>query len=236
MLIPVSPLTASLLRIPCELVLDMGFVPALQDPGSRERQGLLHSFNRTVSAGQGSPWGGCGWGGGILRGAQLPPCTGLTPLHVGAGVPAAGGDGDQVGACAALQRVTLPGAVRGHGECHTLRGRGGAGLDVGVRATPGLVCVWGCPRREGSVVLEYDALFAAERVPAPGLGALLNAALGSGGARTGLAVGTAPVLRNVALGECGGPAGDGGGGGCAITGPSRAGPGCPLGGERGWWW
>lgn len=65
----------------------------------------------------------------------------------------------------------------------------------------------GCPRREGSVVLEYDALFAAERVQAPGLGALLNAALGSGGARPGLAVGTAPVLRNVALGECGACAG-----------------------------
>lgn len=53
-------------------------------------------------------------------------------------------------------------------------------------------------------MLEYDALFAAERVRAPGLGALLDAALGSGGARPGLAVGAAPVLRNVALGECGG--------------------------------
>ncbi|NXE81682.1 IMPG2 protein, partial [Cochlearius cochlearius] len=42
-------LRASLLRIPCELVLDMGFIPALQDPGSRERRGLLHSFNRTVA-------------------------------------------------------------------------------------------------------------------------------------------------------------------------------------------
>ncbi|NXD40907.1 IMPG2 protein, partial [Copsychus sechellarum] len=41
-------LRASLLRIPCELVLDMGFVPALQDPGSPERQELLHSFNQTV--------------------------------------------------------------------------------------------------------------------------------------------------------------------------------------------
>ena len=56
-------------------------------------------------------------------------------------------------------------------------------------------------------MLEYDALFAAERVQAPGLGALLNAALGSGGARPGLAVGAAPVLRNVALGECGACAG-----------------------------
>ena len=52
MLIPVSP-AASLLRIPCELVLDMGFVPALQDPTSCEHRGLLHSFNRTVSAGRG---------------------------------------------------------------------------------------------------------------------------------------------------------------------------------------
>lgn len=52
-LMPVSPPTASLLRIPCELVLDMGFIPALQDPGSHERQLLLHSFNRTVRMGQG---------------------------------------------------------------------------------------------------------------------------------------------------------------------------------------
>ncbi|NXH71358.1 IMPG2 protein, partial [Hydrobates tethys] len=112
-------LRASLLRIPCELVLDMGFVPALQDPGSRERWGLLHSFNRTVA-----------------------------PLF-----------------------MSVPGFL---------------GLEVtGIR--------------EGSVVLEYDALFAAERVQAPGLGALLNATLGSGGAWPGLAVGAAPVLRNVAL-------------------------------------
>lgn len=75
-------------------------------------------------------------------------------------------------------------------------------LDREVRAaTPGLVV--GCPLREGSVVLEYDALFAAERVQAPGLGELLDGALGSGGNRPGLAVGTAPVLRNVALGERG---------------------------------
>ncbi|XP_042654823.1 uncharacterized protein LOC116965303 [Tyto alba] len=112
-------LRASLLRIPCELVLDMGFVPALQDPGSHERRGLLHSFNRTV-----------------------------VPLF-----------------------MSVPGFLR---------------LEVtGIR--------------EGSVVLQYDALFAAERVPAPGLGALLDAALGSGSARPGLAVGTAPVLRHVAL-------------------------------------
>ncbi|NWS21828.1 IMPG2 protein, partial [Pachyramphus minor] len=42
-------LKASLLRIPCELVLDTGFIPALRDPGSRERQELLHSFNQTVT-------------------------------------------------------------------------------------------------------------------------------------------------------------------------------------------
>ncbi|KAM6078128.1 uncharacterized protein LJ206_008459 isoform 1-T1 [Theristicus caerulescens] len=114
-------LRASLLRIPCELVLDMRFVPALQDPRSRERRGLLHSFNRTVA-----------------------------PLF-----------------------MSVPGFLR---------------LEVtGIR--------------EGSVVLEYDALFAAERVQVPGLGALLNTALGSGGARPGLAVGAAPVLRNVALAE-----------------------------------
>ncbi|XP_074455025.1 uncharacterized protein LOC141747914 isoform X2 [Larus michahellis] len=109
-------LRASILRIPCELVLDMGFIPALQDPGSREHRDLLHSFNRTVA-----------------------------PLF-----------------------MSVPGFLR---------------LEVtGIR--------------EGSVVLEYDAVLAAERVPAAGLGALLDAALGSG--RAGLAVGSAPVLRNVA--------------------------------------
>ncbi|NXX12288.1 IMPG2 protein, partial [Podargus strigoides] len=108
-------LRASLLRIPCELVLDMGFVPALQDPRSHERQVLLHSFNRTV-----------------------------TPLF-----------------------TSVPGFLW---------------LEVtGIR--------W------GSVVLRYDALFAAERVQVTGLGALLDAALGW----PGLAVGTAPVLRHVAL-------------------------------------
>ncbi|NXS66066.1 IMPG2 protein, partial [Pandion haliaetus] len=131
-------LRASLLRIPCELVLDMGFVPALQDPGSRERQGLLHSFNRTVA-----------------------------PLF-----------------------MSVPGFLR---------------LEVtGIR--------------EGSVVLEYDALFVAERVQAPGLGELLNAALGSGGNRPGLAVGTAPVLRNVALGRPLDP--------CAVLFACRAGFAC----------
>ncbi|NXM50494.1 IMPG2 protein, partial [Gymnorhina tibicen] len=112
-------LRASLLRIPCELVLDMVFVPALQDPGSHERQELLHSFNQTV-----------------------------TPLF-----------------------TSVPGFLR---------------LEVtGIR--------W------GSVVLRYDALFAAEQLPVPGLDELLEAALGSASARPGLAVGTAPVLHHAAL-------------------------------------
>ncbi|NWI42986.1 IMPG2 protein, partial [Picathartes gymnocephalus] len=112
-------LRASLLRIPCELVLDMGFIPALHDPGSQERQELLHSFNQTVA-----------------------------PLF-----------------------SSVPGFLR---------------LEVtGIR--------W------GSVVLSYNALFAAEQLQLPGLDELLEAALGSAGARPGLAVGTAPVLRHVAL-------------------------------------
>ncbi|NXB15960.1 IMPG2 protein, partial [Rhagologus leucostigma] len=112
-------LRASLLPIPCELVLDMAFVPALQDPDSHERQELLHSFNQTV-----------------------------TPLF-----------------------TSVPGFLR---------------LEVtGIR--------W------GSVVLRYDALFAAEQLPVPGLDELLEAALGSASARPGLAVGTARVLRHAAL-------------------------------------
>ncbi|XP_057891767.1 nascent polypeptide-associated complex subunit alpha, muscle-specific form-like [Melospiza georgiana] len=112
-------LRAPLLRIPCELVLDMAFVPALQDPGSPERQELLHSFNETV-----------------------------TPLF-----------------------APVPGFLR---------------LEVtGIR--------------KGSVVLSYDALFAAEQLPGPGLDELLEAALGSARARPGLALGTAPVLRHEAL-------------------------------------
>ncbi|XP_030339130.1 collagen alpha-1(I) chain-like isoform X2 [Strigops habroptila] len=112
-------LRASILRVPCELVLDMGFSPALQDPASREHRALLHSFNRTV-----------------------------TPLF-----------------------APLPGFLR---------------LEV-------------TRIREGSVVLEYDALFTAEHVQAPGLGAMLNATLGSGSARPGLAMGTASILRHAAL-------------------------------------
>ncbi|NXQ32301.1 IMPG2 protein, partial [Alaudala cheleensis] len=134
-------LRASLLRIPCELVLDMRFVPALQDPGSPERQELLHGFNQTVSA---------GWGRGCARDhrAQLPPPVQVTPLF-----------------------TSLPGFLR---------------LEVtGIR--------W------GSVVLRYDALFAAEQLPVTGLDQLLEPALGSAGAQPGLAVGTAPVLRHEAL-------------------------------------
>ncbi|NWH40434.1 IMPG2 protein, partial [Chloropsis hardwickii] len=112
-------LRAALLRIPCELVLDMAFVPALQEPGSPERRELLRTFNRTV-----------------------------TPLF-----------------------TAVPGFLR---------------LEV-------------TAIRAGSVVLRYDALFAAEQLPVPGLDELLEAALGSARARPGLAVGAAPVLRHVAL-------------------------------------
>ncbi|XP_069726641.1 mucin-17-like [Phaenicophaeus curvirostris] len=42
-------LRASILRIPCELVLDMVFTPALQDPASHAHQVLLRDFNRTVA-------------------------------------------------------------------------------------------------------------------------------------------------------------------------------------------
>ncbi|NWU79725.1 MEP1B protein, partial [Onychorhynchus coronatus] len=134
-------LRASLLRIPCELVLDMGFVPALQDPRSRERQELLHSFNQTVSAGG---LGGCGLGTIAL---SSPPVQ-VTPIF-----------------------TSVPGFLR---------------LEVtGIR--------W------GSVVLQYDALFAVEQVPVLGLDTLLEATMGSGGSQPGLVVETAPVLRHEAL-------------------------------------
>ncbi|KAM6350629.1 interphotoreceptor matrix proteoglycan 2-like [Alca torda] len=119
----------------------MGFIPALQDPGSREHRDLLHGFNRTVA-----------------------------PLF-----------------------MSVPGFLR---------------LEVtGIR--------------EGSVVLEYDAVLAAERVPAAGLGALLDAALGSG--RAGLAVGSAPVLRNVARERPLDP--------CAVLFACRAGFACVAGAD-----
>ncbi|NWW01834.1 CSPG5 protein, partial [Oreocharis arfaki] len=135
-------LRASLLRIPCELVLDMAFVPALQDPGSHESQELLHSFNQTVSVG----WGrGCGLGAIVLSSRHPAQVTALF--------------------------TSVPGFLR---------------LEVtGIR--------W------GSVVLRYDALFAAEQLPVPGLDELLEAALGSAGAQPGLAVGATPVLRHAAL-------------------------------------
>lgn len=72
---PLLPPTASLLRVPCELVLDMGFVPALQDPASRERRGLLHSFNRTVSLGP-------GLSGGAVVGAPACIAPGFLPAQV----------------------------------------------------------------------------------------------------------------------------------------------------------
>ncbi|NXU43142.1 IMPG2 protein, partial [Drymodes brunneopygia] len=134
-------LRAPVLRIPCELVLDMGFVPALRDPASPERQELLQSFNQTVSAGRGR---------GLRAGAVA-----LSPHHPVQVTPLF---------------TSVPGFLR---------------LEVtGIR--------W------GSVVLRYDALFAAEQLPGPGLDELLGAALGSAGAQAGLAVGTAPVLRHVA--------------------------------------
>ncbi|NWR87914.1 IMPG2 protein, partial [Furnarius figulus] len=134
-------LRASVLRIPCELVLDMGFAPALQDPGSCEHQELLQSFNRTVSV---------GWGWGLRVGGQ---CTQLSPVQV------------------TPLFTSVPGFVR---------------LELtGIR--------W------GSVVLRYDALFAAERVPLPGLLRLLEATLGSSRAQPGLGLAMAPVLRHVAL-------------------------------------
>lgn len=87
-------------------------------------------------------------------------------------------------------------------------------------------------RRAGSprqVVLHYDALFAAELVRAAALGALLDAALRSGGAA---AVGTARVLRHTARGECGraarGPAALGG---CGAARPRRR-PPFPFSSQR----
>ncbi|KAM9599073.1 uncharacterized protein ACIBXB_004487 isoform 3-T3 [Morphnus guianensis] len=67
--------------------------------------------------------------------AQLQP-DGRAPLHVGARVPAAGGDGDQVGACAALRRAMLPGT-------------GGAGsvTRCGATAVPGCGAGPGGPSR-----------------------------------------------------------------------------------------
>ncbi|KAM4892144.1 uncharacterized protein FYW23_009329 [Sylvia borin] len=115
-------LRASLLRVPCELVLDMAFVPALRDPGSPERQELLQSFNRTVSA---------GWGGGCAPGtwrSAPATCAGHSPLHPCAWLPAAGGDGHQGGQRGdVLRRAVRRGAAAGAGAGPAPRGRAGLG-------------------------------------------------------------------------------------------------------------
>ncbi|NXS89797.1 IMPG2 protein, partial [Erpornis zantholeuca] len=95
-------LRASLLRIPCELVLDMAFVPALQDPGSQERQELLHSFNQTVTPLFASVPGflrlevaGIRWGSVVLRydalfaTEQLPAALGSASAQPGLAVATA---------------------------------------------------------------------------------------------------------------------------------------------------
>ncbi|XP_039349322.1 nascent polypeptide-associated complex subunit alpha, muscle-specific form-like [Mauremys reevesii] len=114
-------LKATLLRVPCELALEMDFVGAFQTPASHAHRSLVQSFNETVA-----------------------------PLF-----------------------AAVPGFQR---------------LEV-------------TRIREGSVVLEYDALFAAERLrgQAQGLGALLNRTVLSGATRSGLHVASAPVLWNVVL-------------------------------------
>ncbi|NXU50445.1 IMPG2 protein, partial [Turnix velox] len=159
-------LRASLLRIPCELVLDMVFDPVLQDPGSRQHQELLQSFNRTVSVGPGCA---VSWGRTSHMVLSILPAQ-VTPLFM---------------------------------------------------SVPGFLWLEVTGIREGSVVLEYEALLAAERVPAAGLGELLEAALGPGA--EGLAVGSAPVIRNVARGQPLDP--------CAELFACRAGFACVAGAE-----
>ncbi|CAM2099938.1 unnamed protein product [Caretta caretta] len=68
-------------------------------------------------------------------------------------------------------------------------------------AVPGFQSLEVTRIRKGSVVLEYDALFAAERLrgPVQGLGALLNRTVLSGAARSGLRIASAIVLWNVVL-------------------------------------
>ncbi|XP_074925225.1 uncharacterized protein LOC116816763 [Chelonoidis abingdonii] len=114
-------LKATLLRVPCELALEMEFVGAFQTPASHAHRSLVQSFNETVA-----------------------------PLFA---------------------------AVPGFQSLEVMR------------------------IRKGSVVLEYDALFAAERLrgQAQGLGALLNRTVLSGATRSGLHVASAPVLWNVVL-------------------------------------
>uniref|UniRef100_A0A452IWK8 EGF-like domain-containing protein n=1 Tax=Gopherus agassizii TaxID=38772 RepID=A0A452IWK8_9SAUR len=114
-------LKAALLRVPCELALEMEFVGAFQIPASHAHRSLVQSFNETVA-----------------------------PLFA---------------------------AVPGFQSLEVMR------------------------IRKGSVVLEYDALFAAERLrgQAQDLGALLNRTVLSGATRSGLHVASAPVLWNVVL-------------------------------------
>ncbi|XP_053898840.1 mucin-19-like [Malaclemys terrapin pileata] len=114
-------LKATLLRVPCELALEMEFVSAFQIPASHAHRSLVQRFNETVA-----------------------------PLF-----------------------AAVPGFQR---------------LEV-------------TRIRRGSVVLEYDALFAVERLhgQVQSLGALLNQTVLSGATRSGLHVASAPVLWNVVL-------------------------------------
>lgn len=172
-----SPPAASLLRIPCELVLDMGFVPALQDPGSTERQELLHGFNRTVRGDRARGWGlRVGWAGALSshHPAQVTPLFTALPGFL------------------RLEVTDIRWVVAPSGSVwHSWHGH----RDSGVPEPAGSQS-WSCSRREGSVLLRYDALFAAEQLPGLGLDELLENALGSV-----RAVGTVPVLRHGALGE-----------------------------------
>ncbi|TFK10462.1 histone deacetylase complex subunit SAP18 [Platysternon megacephalum] len=114
-------LKATLLRVPCELALEMEFVGAFQTPASHAHRSLVQRFNETVA-----------------------------PLFA---------------------------------------------------AVPGFQSLEVTRIRKGSVVLEYDALFAAARLrgQVQGLGALLNRTVLSGATRSGLHVASAPVLWNVVL-------------------------------------
>ncbi|CAM9544741.1 unnamed protein product [Bubo scandiacus] len=170
--------------------------------------------------------------GGSAAPPESPPPT--HPLRAGAGYglrPRAAGPGVPRAPAAAPQ--LQPDGERGPG----LAAGGGGGRGPSCLAlsflpaqvaplftsVPGFLRLEVTGIREGSVVLEYDALFAAERVQAPGLGELLEAALGSGGARPGLAVGTAPVLRHAARERPLDP--------CALLFACRAGFACVAGAD-----
>uniref|UniRef100_A0A8C2YAG4 Mucin-5B-like n=1 Tax=Coturnix japonica TaxID=93934 RepID=A0A8C2YAG4_COTJA len=95
---------ASLLRVPCELALDMTFVPALRDPTSHERHVLLSGFNRTVSVG---PPSGLEGGSGTVPNGSRGSHAGDGPAGGGARLRAPRGDGRQVGTaprCPAIPR------------------------------------------------------------------------------------------------------------------------------------